>query len=134
MKNFQKLLLLAALALVSTFVNVACHSHDDEDDTTAPELTIESPTEGTSYSGEVHVHGIVKDESLHEMEIKVTKDSDGSEVLKVTPTVHDETEYDFDEHFELTGVAEEIALTLTITVSDHSDHTTTKTVKFKAKS
>jgi len=95
-------------------------------------LTIEEPTEGESISGEVHIHGKVTDESLHVMEIKVTQDSDGSELFKATPAVHDETEYHFDEHFTPT-IAEEIPVTLTIMVEDHSDHTTTKTVKFKVK-
>ena len=109
----------------------ACHKHD-EDDTVAPVITLEDPEEGASLSGEVHVHGKVTDGSLHEMEIKVTKDSDGSELLKATPEVHDKTEYSFDEHFT-PAVAAETAVTLTITVSDHNDNSTTKTVKFKVK-
>ena len=129
----QNLLLLIAL-IVSAFAFNACKDDDDDHgtDTTAPVLTIEEPTEGESISGEVHIHGKVTDESLHVMEIKVTQDSDGSELFKATPAVHDETEYHFDEHFTPT-VAEEIPVTLTIMVEDHSDHTTTKTVKFKVK-
>ncbi|MCC7027345.1 MAG: hypothetical protein IT265_10335 [Saprospiraceae bacterium] len=121
------------LAIFSLLTFASCHKHDDEGDTQAPVLTIEDPIEGESISGEVHIHGKVTDESLHEMEIKVTKDSDGSELFKATPTVHDETEYDFDEHFTPSGLTGEIPVTLTITVEDHSDHTTTKTVKFKVK-
>lgn len=132
MKNFKILLLLAAFALTATLATVACHKHD-EDDTTAPVLTLESPTEGAVLSGEVHVHGKVTDESLHEMEIKVTNDATGAEYLKATPEVHDETEHSFDEHFTPTGLTGETAVTLVITVGDHSDHVTTKTVKFKVK-
>lgn len=127
----QNFLLLLAL-FVSVFAFNACKDDNDEGDTTAPVLTIEEPTEGESISGEVHIHGKVTDESLHEMEIKVTLDSDGSELFKATPTVHDETEYHFDEHFTPT-VAAETPVTLTITVEDHTDNVTTKTVKFKVK-
>lgn len=125
-----KFLFLAIFSLLSF---ASCHKHDNKDDAQAPDLTIEDPTEGQIISGEVHIHGKVTDESLHEMEIKVTKDSDGSEMFKATPSVHDETEYNFDEHFTPSGLTAETPVTLTITVEDHSDHITTKTVKFKVK-
>ncbi len=124
-----KSLLFAALCLLAVG---ACHNHDDDDDTTAPVLTLSEPAEGASISGEVHVEGKVTDESLHEMEIKVTKDSDGAVLLNATPEVHDKTEYSFDEHFTPT-VAAETPVTLTITVEDHNANKTVKTVKFKVK-
>ncbi len=109
----------------------ACHNHH-EDDAKAPVLTLENPIEGASLSGEIHIHGKVTDEGLHEMEIKLTIDSDGSELLKVTPGVLNKTEYSFDEHVT-PMVAIETPVTLTITATDHSDNTTTKTVKFTVK-
>ena len=121
--------LLAAMTLLPL---ASCHNHDEED-TNAPVLTLNEPAEGASISGQVHIEGKVTDESLHEMEITVTKDSDGSQYLHVTPEVHDETDYSFDEHFTPSGLTGETPVTLVITVSDHSDHTTTKTVKFKVK-
>ena len=127
----SKILFLAVFSLLSF---VSCHKHDNKNDTQAPDLTIEDPTEGLIITGEVHIHGKATDESLHEMEIKVVKDSDGSEMFKATPSVHDETEYNFDEHFTPSGLTAETPVTLTITVEDHSDHITTKTVKFKVKS
>lgn len=130
MKKIQSLLLLAAIALTATIV--ACHKHDDED-TSAPGLTIEGPADGESISGEIHIHGKVTDASLHEMEIRLTLDSDGSELFKATPTVHDKTEYSFDEHFTPSGLTTEVPVTLTITVEDHNANSTTKTVKFKVK-
>jgi hypothetical protein len=123
-----KSLLFAALCCLTI---AACHKHD-ENDTNAPVVTIASPTEAASIQGEIHIEGTVTDESLHEMEIKLTKDSDGSELFKATPAVHDETSYTFHEHYTPT-VAAETAVTLTITVSDHSENTTTKTVKFTVK-
>lgn len=130
--KFKQIFVLVALAALAVTFNACQDGGDENTDVDAPVLTIEEPTEGESISGEVHIHGKVTDESLHEMEIKITKDSDGSELFKSTPTVHDETEYHFDEHFTPI-VAAETPVTLTITVEDHSDHATTKTVKFKVK-
>lgn len=110
----------------------ACHKHEHNDDANAPIIMLENPVEGASLSGEIHIHGVVTDESLHEMEIKVTLDSDGSELLKVNPGVHDKTSYEFDAHFT-PNVAVETAVTLNIIVWDHSDNSTTKTVKFTVK-
>jgi iron complex outermembrane receptor protein len=53
--------------------------------------------------------------------------------IKQDTTVHDKTEYDFDEHFTPSGLTSEIPVTLTITVEDHNDNATTKMVKFKIK-
>lgn len=124
-----KSFLLAAFCLLTV---AACHDHDHEEDDDAPVVTISSPAENASVSGEVHVECTATDASLHEMEVKVTKDSDGAELFKQNPTVHDATEYDFHEHFT-PSVAAETAVTLTVTVSDHSDHTTVKTLKFTVK-
>lgn len=114
--------ILPAIALAAAFFvfNACKEDHDhDENDVTAPILTVEEPVGGAVISGEVHIRGTVTDESLHEMEIKVTVDATGTELFKVTPTVHDLTEYHFDEHFT-PNVAAETAVTLTITVEDHN--------------
>lgn len=121
-----KSLLFAAFCLVTL---AACHKDDDKN---APVVTVIEPTDASSVSGEVHIQIHVTDESLHEMEVKVTKDSDGSELYKATPEVHDETDYTFHEHFTPTLTAE-TPVTLTVTVADHGDNTTTKTVKFSVK-
>lgn len=110
----------------------ACHDHEHEDDANAPVVTIEAPLEGASISGPVNIHVKVTDESLHEMEIKVTKDGDGSELFKTNPTVHDKTEFNFEESFT-PSVTSETAVTLTIKVTDHGDNTTTKVAKFTVK-
>lgn len=125
-----KSFLFAAFCLLTL---AACHDdHHNGDDTNAPVVVVDTPAENASISGEVHIEFTVTDESLHEMEVKVTKDSDGSELYVEHPTVHDATEYDFHEHFT-PSVAEETAVTLTITVEDHSSNVTTKTVKFIVK-
>lgn len=123
-----KSILFAVLCVLS----VAACKHEHDDDANAPVLTIDEPLADASVSGEVHIEGDATDESLHEMEIRVNKDSDGSELFKVTPEVHDETAYHFHEHWTPT-VSAETAVTLTITVEDHNSNKTVKSVKFKLK-
>lgn len=120
------------LALCALFSFAACHEHD-EDDTTNPVINISSPTADASLSGAVAIKGTVTDESLHEMSIVVTKDSDGSELFKKTPEVHDLTSYTINESWTPSGIGAETSVTLKVTVSDHSDHTVEQIIKFKVK-
>lgn len=71
MKKYQLLLAFAVLSL--TIFN-ACKNEADphEGDVTDPELTIENPTANAIIQGAVEIHLEAKDESLHEMEIRVT--------------------------------------------------------------
>lgn len=118
---------------MGVFAFNACHNHD-EDDTTDPVLTITSPAADASLTGKVTISGKATDESLHEMSIVVTKDSDSSELFNAAPEVHDETDYTISESWTPTGLTSETPVTLTVTVEDHSEHKVVKTVKFKAKS
>ena len=129
MKNFQILILFAGLLCLPF---VACKNEKDDTDTTAPELTITSPTENEAFTGEVHLELTVTDESLHEISIKVTKDSDGSIVYEDAPEVHDLTDFEYHEHFTPAGLSAATAMTLTVVVEDHASNVTTKTVKFTA--
>lgn len=126
MKNFQNLLLLAAFA--TAFLLNACKKEDK-----APEITLDEPTEGMVVSGEVHIHGNVTDEDLHNLDITVKKDADGSELFSFSKHWHGKSEYEIDEHFTPTGLTGETAVTLLIEVEDELDQITTKTVKFKIK-
>ena len=127
-------ILLFSFCSLFAFSTIACHhNHEDEDDSTIPVITIEEPVDGESIAGEVHFHGTVTDNSLHEMTIKVTRDSDGAEQFSAAPTVHDLTAYDFDEHWTPSGLTEETAVTVTITAEDHGSNKATKVVKFKVK-
>jgi hypothetical protein len=126
MKNIQKLLLLAAFATALLFN--ACKKEDE-----APKLILDEPTEGMLVSGEVHIHGKVTDEELHNLDIKVTKDADGAELFTFSKHWHGQSDYDIDQHFTPTGLTGETAVTLFIEVEDELDQITTKTVKFKVK-
>lgn len=128
MKKVQNLLLLTILLSLAA---VACHKHDDDNNN--PVITIASPTTAASISGVVAIAGLVTDESLHELTIKVTKDSDNSELFKATPEVHDLTSYTIAEVWTPSGIAAETAVTLTVTAADHSENIVTQTVKFTVK-
>lgn len=130
-----KILLLSVCGLF-VFSTMACHHHDDHDDEdkVSPVLTITEPTSGASISGEVHIKGNVTDESsLHELSIKITLDSDNSELFSAAPKVHDLATYDFDEKWTPSGLTGETDVTLTVITADHGDNSVTQTVKFKVK-
>ena len=129
MQKVQNLLLLALLLGVST---VACHKHD-ESDKDNPVVTITAPAIDASISGAVTIAGVVTDESLHELSIKVTKDSDNSELFSATPEVHDLTSYTIAETWTPSGIAAETAVTLTVVAEDHNSNAISTTVKFKVK-
>lgn len=129
--KIKHIFLLAVLTAFMTPFN-AC-KNGDEGDTNDPVLTIESPVANASIQGAVDIHLHVTDESLHEMEVKVTKDSNGSVVFEEYPTVHDETDFHYEKSFTPSGLTGDTPMTLTVTVEDHSDNSVTKTVKFTAK-
>jgi hypothetical protein len=126
MKKIQKLLFLAVFATTTFFS--ACKKEDK-----APEITLDEPTEGMVVSGEVHIHGQVTDEDLHNLDIKVTKDADGSELFTYSKHWHGKSEFEIDQHFTPTGLTGETDVTLLIEVEDGLDQISTKTVKFKVK-
>lgn len=106
---------------------------DHEEDTNDPVVNIESPAENAVIQGAVEIHVHATDESLHEMEVKVTRDSDGTVVFEDAPVVHDETDYHYEKSFTPSGLTGDTPMTLTVMVHDHSEHAVTKTVKFIAK-
>jgi len=129
MKFYSNILSLSFLLLLTAFFS--CHeAEDDSNDTTDPVLTITSPASNASINGAVTITGLATDNSLHEMEIKITKDADGSTLWDANPKVHDLTEYAIAQTWTPTGITAPTAVTLTVTVEDHNDHAVTKTVNF----
>lgn len=127
MKNFQ-ILLLFTILVSAPFLG--CKNSKDPVDNNDPVVTIASPTENEAFLGEIQITINVTDESLHEMSVKVTKDSDGSVVYEDSPEVHDLTSIDFSEHFTPPGVSGVTNMTLTVVVEDHGSNIVTKTVHF----
>jgi hypothetical protein len=123
--------LFFALSILA-FGTIACHKHDD--DSEKPVITITSPSTNASVvSGtDVKITGKLTDESLHELLITVTQVSDGKELFKATPTVHDLTSYDINETWK-PNVAADTDVKLTVVAEDHSANKNEVTVLFKVK-
>ena len=118
---------------LSLLLLAGCTDNSSSDiDINAPAVTISTPAEGSAISGIVNIKGHVTDESLHAMSIIVTDDTDGAPLFTAKPSIHAKTEYFFDENWT-PSVSADKAVTLTVSVEDHSNHTTVKTVHFTVK-
>lgn len=122
------MLLLTSLALIGaiTFTS-SCKKKDT--DSSAPTLVIDEPAAGETVTvgDSLHIEGTVTDASLHELNIKVTKNSNGATVFNSDPVVHDLTTYFFHAHYAPV-LSDTGACTVTVTVADHSENITKKTV------
>lgn len=128
MKNIRKYTYIA-LVISSLLFTSACKKQDDhkhdEKDTTVPVVTVTVPMDMQTYkSGDsVFVKGTVTDNSLHELSIVITRDSDTSELYRDEPVVHDMTSYTFNSVW-LSGLSSGsvafIPATVTITAEDHA--------------
>jgi len=113
------------LVAISFFVN-ACTKKD----TTPPTLSLTSPADASTFhlNDSIRIIGTTTDESLHELEIKITNDSTAAIMYLDTPEVHDLTSYNINSTWKV-NVAPTVNATLTVTVQDHSEHTTIQTKK-----
>jgi hypothetical protein len=127
MQKQIKYLPLFVVFFVSTAV-ISC-THPSEEDVNAPVVTITSPTENASISGDVAIQGLATDESMHAMSIIVTDDTGVSQLFIATPEVHDSTSYTINELWS-PGVGDPTPVILTVKVEDHSNNITVKTVHF----
>jgi hypothetical protein len=100
-------------------------------DKEAPKVSLDTPSENQVFkSGDnISIKGTVTDKELHEMSMIITVDGSGQQVFTRTPTVHDLTSYAINESASFV-VTQPVHYLLTISASDHEDHTTVKTVHF----
>jgi hypothetical protein len=131
MKN---LFFFAFILLIAGAISCHHHDHDDDSDTTSPVVTISKPNESANITGALQIVVAVSDNSLHEMSVQVLKDSDNSVLVNEKPKVHDESSYNFDKTFNLSGVTDQTPMTLKVKVEDHGGNVTEKTLKFNYKS
>lgn len=125
------------IALIAALVSFnACkreeddHGHDETSDRDKPEITITSPSSmQVYYSGDtVRIKGLVTDASLHEMIIKITKDSDGTVLFSETPTVHDMNMYTINTFWK-SNVSDHTNARLIVVAQDHSSNISSDTVR-----
>lgn len=123
------------LTLLVATVFTSCKKEDDDHDhtttdTTKPVVTISSPTTMQVFnSGDtVRIKGVATDASLHELLIRIVKDSDQTELFRATPVVHDLTSYTIDTYWK-NAVTDHTNATLIISAEDHSLNVGSDTVK-----
>ncbi len=123
------------LTLLVATVFTSCKKEDDDHDhtttdTTKPVVTISSPTTMQVFnSGDtVRIKGVATDASLHELLIRIVKDSDQTELFRATPVVHDLTSYTIDTYWK-SAVTDHTNATLIISAEDHSLNVGSDTVK-----
>ena len=126
---------LFCFILLGLITLIGCHkSHDvDTTDTVAPVLTLTTPTDNVVITNGQNVTITGKatdDKNMHEMSIKITNDANSAVLYQEAPIVHDKTSFDINSTWK-TSITAATNATLTVSVSDHNSHTTTKTVKFK---
>jgi hypothetical protein len=128
--------LLSVIAISSMLSFSACKKEEDDDhdhttaDTVKPALSISSPTDmKVYYSGDtVWIKGSVSDASLHELLIKITKDSDGSVLFSEAPVVHDMTSYAINTFWK-SQVSDHSNAKVIVLAEDHSGNVSSDTVR-----
>lgn len=85
MKNLKMLSLLFAIAIITA---LSCNK--GEDDVLAPQITMISPTEGSSQSiaDSLAIEFIVDDEDLHEFTVEIKKLNEGGSTSAFTQKGH----------------------------------------------
>lgn len=129
MKSILNLLVLSLVLITACKKEEDDHDHVNTTDTEKPVVNISKPTAmQVFYSGDtVRINATATDASLHEMVIKITKDSDGSVLFQETPTVHDLTSYTIDTYWK-SQVSDHTNATLVILAEDHSSNVGSDTV------
>lgn len=133
MKSIKlNLILVAVLAIAFT----SCkkdedddHSHDSSTDTSKPAITISSPASTAMYNNgdTIKIRGIVTDNSLHELLIKIVNDANGAVLYSTAPTVHDLTSYSFSADWK-SSVTDHTNASVIIMAEDHASNVSSDTV------
>ena len=124
--------MLAVLLAIVLFQNCKGDEGDGQTgtDTTAPVLTLSSPTNGQPFvNGDtIHIMGKVTDETaLHEYVWSI-KDAGGTSVHEATVSVHDQIEHDIHEMHVVSGVTTASTWTVTVHVEDHGENSDEESV------
>ena len=136
MKNIcSSLKWILILSVVTSFTILACNKDNDDDghsegDTTAPVLTLSSPTDGQDLAdGEtIHIMGMATDEkALHQYTWSI-KDAAGDTVHEGTESIHDQTEAEIHHMHVISGVTQATTWTVTVLVEDHGENSDEKSV------
>ncbi|MCB0521105.1 MAG: hypothetical protein H6577_26825 [Lewinellaceae bacterium] len=123
-KFLPMLTVLLAMVIFQNCKDDEGDSHEPGEDTTAPVLSLTSPTNGQNFvNGDtIHIMGTVTDETaLHEYVWSI-KDAGGATVHEATVSVHDKIEHDIHEMHVVSGVTAATTWTVTVHVEDHGEN------------
>lgn len=121
---------------ISLLIGLSACNKDEDDhghgspDTEKPVVTISSPTDmQVYYTGDtVKIKGLVTDASLHELQIKIIKDSDASVLFTETVDVHDLTSYSISSNWK-SFVSDHSNAKVIVLAEDHSANFGSDTVR-----
>lgn len=133
---FRTLLIGITISSIITFSSCEKDEHHDDDhqhdtsDKDKPSLRIDSPTEmKVYYKGDtVRITGLTTDASLHEMVVRIEKESDATEMFKETISIHDLKTYTFNTFWK-SDVSDHTNARVIVSVVDHSNNYAIDTVK-----
>ena len=137
MSKFKSIKTIAACLTILAVVQLSSCKKDEEHDhtqnagdTAKPTISITSPSSmQVFYNGDtVKIRGLVSDASLHELLIKVVKDSDNSVLFSETPTVHDLSSYTINTNWK-SQVTDHTNARVIVVAEDHSSNVSSDTVR-----
>lgn len=130
--SFKWVLILSAAISLTL---VACNKDNGDDghgegDTVAPILSINSPTEGQTFmNGDtIHITAMAIDETAMHQYVWTIKDEGGSIIHEATVSVHNETEHDIEEMYEVGRIVSATTWTVSIQLEDHGENKDEKSV------
>jgi len=107
------------------------HQHDvDTSDKVKPTVVINTPSNLQMYNNgdTIKIRGQVSDASLHELLIKIVKDSDHSVLFSETTNVHDLSAYTFNSNWK-SVVSDHTNASVIVTAKDHNSNVGSDTIK-----
>lgn len=127
MKTIQTISVFSLILFVAFCLN-ACKKKDVNQ---APTVTVTLPTEGQNFTsgGLLHIQATASDDKeLHEMAVRLTRDSDDSLYFSADPAVHELSSYTFDSTIIVPSVSSMANFTLSVEAMDHDNGDTKKTL------
>lgn len=126
-------ILFLAAAQLSSCKKEVDHDHqhnDDASDKVKPTVVISTPSSLQMYNNgdTIKIRGLVSDASLHELLIKIVKDSDNSVLYSETPTVHDLTSFTLNSNWK-SAVSDHTNASVIVVAEDHNSNVGSDTVK-----
>jgi hypothetical protein len=135
MSNYFKLKAVIVLSLLLAQL-ISCekednHQHNDDDsDKVKPTVNISTPSNLQMYNNgdTVKIRGLASDASLHELVLKIVKDSDNSVLYSETINAHDLTTYALNSSWK-SAVSDHTNASVIVVAEDHNSNVGSDTVK-----